>query len=45
MRFLDKTFLLWYFVMGGILWTIGYVGWDAYTAWSFVVWGMFVRMV
>ena len=29
----------------GILWTIGYVGWDSYTAWSFVVWGMFVRMV
>jgi len=44
-RFLDKTFLLWFFVLGGILWTIGYVGWDAYTAWSFVVWGMFVRMV
>ncbi len=27
------------------MWTVGYVGWDAYTAWSFVVWGMFVRMV
>ncbi|MCC7085867.1 MAG: fatty acid desaturase [Pirellulales bacterium] len=44
-RFLDKTFLLWFFVLAGVLFTIGYVGWDAYTGWSFVVWGMFVRMV
>jgi stearoyl-CoA desaturase (delta-9 desaturase) len=44
-RFLDKTFLLWFFVLGGALWSIGYFCWDAYTAWSFVVWGMFVRMV
>jgi len=44
-RFLDKTFLLWFFVLGAIMWTVGYVFWDAHTAWSFVVWGMFVRMV
>jgi stearoyl-CoA desaturase (delta-9 desaturase) len=44
-RFLDKTFLLWFFVLGSALWTVGYMFWGAYTAWSFVVWGMFVRMV
>ena len=44
-RFLDKTFLVWFFVLAGVLWTIGYLGWNAYTGWSFVVWGMFVRMV
>ena len=27
------------------LWLVGYFGWDAYTAWSFVFWGMFLRMV
>jgi fatty-acid desaturase len=42
--FLDKTFLVWFFVLGAALWTVGYVFWDSYTAWSFVVWGMFVRM-
>ena len=24
---------------------VGYFGWDAYTGWSFVVWGMFVRLI
>jgi fatty-acid desaturase len=45
MRMLDSTFLLWHFVLGGILFAIGYFGWDLYTAWSFVVYGTFVRMV
>ena len=45
MRFLDKTFILWPWLLGGALFAIGYYGWDAYTGWSFVVWGVFVRMV
>jgi stearoyl-CoA desaturase (delta-9 desaturase) len=44
-RFLDKTFLLWFVVLAAVMWSVGYFCWDAYTAWSFVVWGMFVRMV
>ena len=28
-----------------MLFAIGYFGWDSYTGWSFVVWGMFVRLV
>ena len=32
---------LWYM----LLFAIGYFGWDTYTAISFVVWGMFVRLV
>jgi fatty-acid desaturase len=45
MRFLDKTFLLWHFALAGLLYAVGYVFWDTYTAWSFVIYGMFVRMV
>lgn len=45
MRLLDKTFLLWYFALGGGLFAIGYFGWDFYTGCSFVVYGMFVRLV
>jgi stearoyl-CoA desaturase (delta-9 desaturase) len=45
MRFLDKTFILWPFVLAAALFAFGYYGWDAYTGWSFVVWGLFVRMV
>jgi stearoyl-CoA desaturase (delta-9 desaturase) len=44
MRFLDKTFILWPWVLAAVLFAIGYFGWDAYTGWSFVVWGIFVRM-
>ena len=43
--FLDKTFILWHFVLGAILFAIGYFGWDLYTACSFVAYGMFVRLV
>ncbi len=45
MRFLDKTFILWPFVLAGGLFALGYYGWDAYTGWSMVVWGLFLRMV
>jgi fatty-acid desaturase len=45
MRFLHKTFLIWQFAFGGLLFLIGYYGWDAYTGWSFVFWGIFFRMV
>ena len=45
MRFLHKTFIVWHFVLGLALWLVGYYCWDTYTAWSLVVWGMFVRMV
>lgn len=45
MRMLDPTFLLWHFVLGASLFAIGYLGWDLYTACSFVVYGTFVRMV
>jgi fatty-acid desaturase len=43
--FLHKTFLLWHFAFGGLLFAIGYYGWDAYTGWSFVFWGLMLRMV
>ena len=45
LRFLSNTFLLWHFVLGGALFGAGY--WLDGTAmgWSFVVWGMFVRLV
>jgi len=45
MRFLDKTFLLWHWVVGMATLLIAAAIWDWYTAWSFVVWGVFVRMV
>ena len=45
MRFLHKFFLPSHVILGAALFAIGYFGWDTYTAWSFVVWGMFVRLV
>ena len=45
MRFLHDFFLPSHVMLGAILFAIGYFGWDAYTGWSFVVWGMFVRLV
>jgi stearoyl-CoA desaturase (delta-9 desaturase) len=44
-RFLDKTFILWHLLFGAVLYAIGAYFWDSYTGWSFVVWGMFVRLV
>ncbi len=45
MRFLHVFFLPSHLIMGTLLFAIGYFGWGAYTGWSFVVWGMFVRLV
>ena len=44
MQFLDKTFILWHVVLGAILAGIGYWLGGATMAWSFVIWGMFVRL-
>jgi stearoyl-CoA desaturase (delta-9 desaturase) len=43
--FLHKTFIFWHIAMGAALLSIGWIGWDRYTGISFLVWGMFVRMV
>ncbi len=45
MRFLDKTFIVWHLLLGFGLFALGYLVWDTYTAWSLVVYGMFVRLV
>ncbi len=45
MHFLHKMFLPSHVLSGLALFALGYFGWDAYTGWSFVVWGMFVRLV
>jgi stearoyl-CoA desaturase (delta-9 desaturase) len=44
-RLLDKTFLIWYFAAGAALFAVGYFGWNFYTGCSFVVYGIFVRLV
>ena len=43
MHLLHTLFLPSHFATGLVMFAIGYFGWDTYTAWSFVVWGMFVR--
>jgi len=45
MRFLHYFFLPSHLILGGILLAVGWLGWDLYTGISFVVWGMFVRLV
>lgn len=45
LRFLDTTFLVWHLISAVTLWTVGYVFWDTYTAWSFLIYGMFLRLV
>lgn len=44
-RFLDRTFILWHLLLGGVLFAVGTALWDQRTGWSLVVWGMFVRLV
>ena len=44
-RFLHYFFLPSHVLMGAALFAIGYFGWDTYTAWSFLIWGMSVRLV
>jgi len=45
MRLLHKMFLPIQFGVGLVMFLVGYLGWDAYTGWSFVAWGMFLRLV
>jgi stearoyl-CoA desaturase (delta-9 desaturase) len=44
-RFLDQTFLLWHILLGVAMFAVGHFVWDTYTGISFVVYGMFLRMV
>lgn len=44
LRLLDQTFLWWHLLLGILLFCTGLL-WDVRTGVSFVVWGMFVRMV
>ncbi|HET6881979.1 MAG TPA: fatty acid desaturase [Pirellulales bacterium] len=42
---LHKMFIPSHMAMGAVLLAAGWLGWDMYTGISFVVWGMFVRLV
>ncbi|HEV3344962.1 MAG TPA: fatty acid desaturase [Pirellulales bacterium] len=44
-QWLHKMFLPSHLLFGVMLLAIGWLGWDWYTGLSFVVWGMFVRLV
>jgi stearoyl-CoA desaturase (delta-9 desaturase) len=43
--FLDRTFILWHLAMTAGIWGLGYWMGGTMMAWSFVVWGVFVRLV
>ena len=45
MRLLDKTYLLWHFALGAVLLSAGWIGWNFYTGMSFLLWGVFLRLV
>jgi stearoyl-CoA desaturase (delta-9 desaturase) len=45
LRFLDRTFLLWHFLFGLALFGLGYAWNGPLMGCSFVVWGVFVRLV
>jgi len=45
MRFLGRTFLLWHFALAGALYGLGYLWGGTPLAVSFLVWGVFVRLV
>jgi sn-2 palmitoyl-lipid 9-desaturase len=45
MRLLERTFLWWHLLLGSGLLAVGWLGWDAATGVSLVVYGMFVRLV
>jgi len=45
MKFLDRTFIVWHLLLGGIFFAAGYAIGGSYIACSLVVWGMFVRLV
>lgn len=43
--FLHKTFILWHFLLGVALLGIGWYGWNWETGVSYLLWGLFARMV
>lgn len=45
LRFLDWSFIFWHFAAAGTLLAIGWLFWDLRTGLSFLVFGMFVRLV
>jgi len=45
MRMLNRTFLWWHLSLGVLLFCLGWLPWDASMGLSFVVYGMFVRLV
>ncbi len=45
LRLLDRTFLWWHLALSVCLFGLGWALWDASTGLSFVVYGMFVRLV
>ena len=45
MQLLDKTYLVWHLVVGASLLAAGWLGWDLYIGLSFLVYGMFLRLV
>jgi len=45
LRLLHTLFLPSHIVTGAVMLAVGWLGWDLYTGISFVVWGMFVRLV
>jgi stearoyl-CoA desaturase (delta-9 desaturase) len=45
MRLLDKTYILWHLALGAALFAAGWLGWGFFTGLSFLVYGMFLRLV
>ncbi len=45
LRLLDRTFLWWHVALGTIFFCAGWLMWDLRTGTSFVLWGMFARLV
>ena len=45
MRMLDKTYLVWHVLLGAALLAAGWLGWGFCTGLSFLVYGMFLRLV
>jgi sn-2 palmitoyl-lipid 9-desaturase len=45
LRLLDRTYLVWHVVLGAALLAAGWLGWGFATGLSFLVYGMFLRLV
>ena len=45
LRLLDRTFLWWHLALGTVFFCVGWQMWDLRTGISFVLWGMFLRLV